>query len=243
MAERYFTEELTALEFHTLHKCLAAAAPEPLAWGLAAWFRLRGKLRWPLKPTYGAGDLDSGQIVSRDALPARALSRWAPIIEQLGDLGFSPLEYKIADTIGEKQNTVALLLDEPGSVIATLSWIRMRAGDSAIEKAPVEFNSYALSDPEIMTACVTTEELPLADMLQLPFVDPLVLSDTVRLAEIYRRHVARTAGRSCYQMSPGQASQEHRRRSERRFQWTLEKGLLRPLSPAEIAHVRTLRLE
>jgi hypothetical protein len=221
---------------------MSAAAPAPLAWALAAWFRLRGILRWPLKPTYGVGDWESGQVVPRESLPPRALSRWAPLIEQLGDLGFSPLLYKIADTIGQKQQAVAMFLDQPGSTIATLEWIRMRGAEGDIEKTPLEFNSYAPEDPEIMTARVTKEELPLADMLKLPFVDMLVLAGQP-LAETYRRHAARIEGRSCYQMNPESALQEHAKRSRRRFQWVLDQGLLRPLTEAEISQVRRLSLE
>ena len=242
MAQRYFAEELTAVGFQIMKRCMSAVAPAPLAWALAAWFRLRGIVRWPLKPTYGVGDLSSGEVVPREALPPRALSRWAPLLEQLGDLGFSPLLYKIADTIGQKQQAVALFLDQPGSTIATLEWIRMRGAEGTIEKTPLELNSYAPEDPEILTARVTKEELLLADMLKLPFVDMLMLAGHP-LAAIYRRHVERTHERSCYQMTSDAALQEHAKRSRRRFQWLVDQGLLRPMTEAEISHVRQMRLD
>jgi hypothetical protein len=243
MSDDYYTEEITALKFQTLNRCMSAIAPAPVGWTLAAWFRLRGLLHWPMKATYGVGGPNSGQVVERDALPARALSRCAPIIEQLGDLGFSPLQYAISDTIGQKHQVVVLFLDQPGSTLATLVWMRMRGGEGAIDKATVEFNSYAAEDPEIMTGYVAQEELVFADMLKLAFVDTLVLSNNLRLAEVYRRHVARTEGRSCYALTAETGIEEHRKRSLRRFQWTVEQGLLRRLSPAEVARVRQLRLE
>jgi hypothetical protein len=242
MAERYYTEEITAVKFRVLKQCFSAMLPGPLASGMAAWFRLRGILRWPLAATYGIGDVDSKRVVPREGLPARAVSLWAPQLKQLANLGFAPLEYGISDTIGQKQQAIALFLDEPGSTIATLQWIRMEGAEGPVEKVPIEFNSYAPEDPDVLTGCVTEEELPLADMLRLPFVNVLVLPDTLPLSAIYRRHVERTAGRSCYRME-GDALQEHRSRQQRRFEWTLQQGLMRPLSAAEVDRVRQLRLE
>ena len=241
MAQQYFTEEITAVKFATMKRSLSLYAPAWLATALAAWFRLRGILHGPLKATYGAGDSDSATIVPRDDLPPRALSRWAPILEQLGDLRFSPLRFGIADTIGQKQQVHALFLDEPGSTIATLQWIRMRGASGPIEKTPVEFNSYANADPEIMTGCVTEKELALAGMLTVPFVDTLVLADHLPLSDIYRQHLERTAGRSCFRMDPDAALAKHKTRNERRFRWTLDQGLLRPLTAREINRLRQLR--
>src|SRR5687768_14967304 len=111
MAERYYAEEVTAVRFRTLKRCFSASLPGPVAGALAAWFRLRGILHLPLKATYGVAGLESASVVSRDALPPRAASQWAPKLEQLADLKFTPLRYAIADTIGEKQQANVLLLD------------------------------------------------------------------------------------------------------------------------------------
>ncbi|NUQ63342.1 MAG: hypothetical protein HUU20_12755 [Pirellulales bacterium] len=243
MAEHYYTEEITAVGYRTLLKGFSAVAPAPLALALAAFFRLRGLLRWPLKPMYASGGVGSEREVARDGLPPRALSRWAPIIEQLADLGFSPLRYSLADVIGQKQQAAALFLDGPGSTIATLEWIRMRGGQGIEEKTPLELNSYAREDPEIMTASVAKEDLMLGDLLQLDFVDTLLLPNHVRLDEVYRRHLARTEGRFFYRMTPEAALKEHRARTQRRFSWALEQGFVRPLTPAEVSRVRELQLE
>ena len=243
MAECYYTEEITAVPFRTMRQCLSATVPGPVALALAGFFRLRGLLRWPLRPMYATGGVGTGQDVGRDQLPPRSLSRWAPIFEQLGDLGFSPLRFTIGDVIGEKQQATALFLDGHGSTIVTLEWIRMRGGAGIEEKTPLELNSYDRDDPEIMTAGLTREDLVLADLLRLEFVDAVALPNDLPLQEIYRRHLARTEGRSFYRMSPEAALKEHRTRSERRFRWALEQGYLRRLTDAEVSHVRELRLE
>lgn len=243
MAETYFAEEITAVPFRALRKSLSTVVPVPLAFVLAAFFRVRGILRWPLKPTYAVGGVGTEQEVGHEALPAQALSRWAPILEELRDLGFSPLKYSLADVIGEKQQAAAVFVDGPGSTIATLEWIRMRGGEGIEEKTPFEFNSYAHADPEVMTGSVTKEDMALSDMLKLEFVDLLVLPNHHRPSEIYQRHLDRIRGRSFYQMTPEAALMEHRKRTERRFQWALDAGLLRPLSSSEVSYVKEKWLE
>jgi len=243
MSERYFTEELTAVPFGTLKRAMSQGVPAWFAFCFAASTRLRGKLRWPLKPTYAVGGPGSERIVELDAMPPRAFSRWAPITEQFHDLGFQPLRYSIADVIGEKAHAAAIFLDKPGSTIATLEWIRMRGFRGFKERTPVELNSYADEDPEIMTAAANRGELVLAGMFQLEFVDMDFLSDRLSVEEVYEKHQARARGRPVYRMTPESALEEHEKRRDRRFARVLESGLMRPLSPVEIRRVREKRLE
>ncbi len=243
MAETYYAEEITAVPFGLLKKSLSVVLPGPAAFVVAAAFRLRGRLGMPLKPTYATGELGSEQNVSYDALPPRALSRWAPILEEFRDLGFVPLSYSLPDMIGEKEQAAAHFLDATGSTIATLEWMRMRGAKGIEERAPFEFNSYAKDDPEVMTGAAAKEDMVLADLLRLDFVDLQILPNHIRPTEIYRRHLERTHGRPFYQMSPEVAIEENRVRAKRRFQWLLDQGLLRPLRPAEVARVQEMWLE
>lgn len=243
MADTYYAEELTAVPFGAMSKSLSTMLPGPVAFAFAAFFKLRGLMGWPLKPTYAVGGLDSEREVTYDGLPPQALSRWAPILEDLRDCGFQPLRYTIGDTIGEKEQAAACFLDGSGSTIATLEWMRMRGGEGIEERTPLEFNSYADADPEIMTGLVTRQEMALADMLRLDFVDLLILPDDHRPLEVYQRHSRRTQGRSFYQMTPEAALMEHKKRTERRFQWAFDKGLLRLLKPNEIARLRQMWLD
>ena len=243
MADTYYTDEITAVPFGLLTKSLSSVLPSPAALVVAAALRIRGLMGWPLKPTYAVGELGSERNVAYDAIPPRALSRWAPILEELRDLGFAPLKYSLPDMIGEKEQAAAYFLDETGSTIATLEWMRMRGAEGIEEKTPFEFNSYAKDDPEIMTGSVAKEDMVLSDLLQLDFVDLLVLPNHHRPSEIYQRHLERTRGRSFYQMTPEAAVEENRVRTKRRFEWVLNQSLLRPLSPAEVARVREMWLE
>ena len=243
MANTYYTEEITAVPFGVMRKGLSAVAPAPIAFVFAAVFRIRGLLGMPLKPSYAVGELGSERDVSYDELPTHAVSKWAPILEELRDLGFAPLKYTLPDIIGEKEQAAACFLDNAGSTIATLEWMRMRGAQGIEEKTPFEFNSYAREDPEVMTGSVTKEDMALADMLKLDFVDLEVMPSTLRPTEVYQRHLDRIKGRSFYEMTSEAAIQENRARTKRRFEWVVDQGLLRPLSPAEVARVSEMWLE
>jgi len=242
MAERYYTEELTTIPFKTMRRSMAAMIPGPLAFGVAAYFRLRGLLRWPLPPTYATGDVGSERVVAWESLPARALSRWAPLIEQFRDLHFRPLKYSIGDTIGVKQQAAAVFLDAAGTTLATLEWIRMRGADGITEQSPFEFNSYAAEDPELMTGVVEDSARAMADLLKIAFVDAVLVSNRLTVAAAYRQHLTRIEGRPVFCLASEAALQEHERRRARRFAWAVQAGLLRWLSTAEVARVRKLVL-
>jgi hypothetical protein len=238
MARQYFAEEITAVPFEILARSLCNVAPAAFAYPLAAFFRLRGMVSWPLRPMYAVGELGSERIVDPTELPTRALSRWAPLIKQLDDLGFIPLKYAIADMIGEKEHVAAVFLDALGTTMVTLEWLRMRGADGLEEKSPFEFNSYGDEDPEIMTGAMNKEDLILADMLTLDFVDAELLSNEMSLRQVYYRHKERIRSRTFYQMTTEAALKEHETRTVRRFTWAVERGLLRSLSQREIERLR-----
>ena len=241
-ATTYYAEELTAAPFASMARGLKNILPAPMAYAIAAYFRLRGMLRWPLKAEYAVGGIGSGTEAPREAMPPRALSRWAPILEQLQDLGFQPLQYRIMDVIGAKEQAAAVFLDSAGGTLATLEWIRLRGAGGPEEQTPLEFNSYGADDPEIMTGWIKEEHIAMCDMLRLEFVDIEFHPDTRSIARVYRKHQERVAGRSIFTMTPEAALAEHRKRAERRFNWLVGRGLLRPLRESEIAAVRQGRL-
>lgn len=234
----YFTEEVTAVPFGVLARALSGTIPAPLAYAIAALFRIRGLLRWPLRPTHAVGGPHSGRDVPRQSLPLAAQTRWAAILQRLEELGFRPLKFTIADIIGPKEHVAGVFLDAPGTTLLTLEWMRMPGAGGMEEASPYEFNSYADDDPEIMTGAVRPQDLPLADMLQLDFVDLEVHSNELAVGQVYQRHLARIEGRKFCPMSPEEALREHERRKERRFRWVLDRGLMRRLSDREVETLR-----
>lgn len=243
MAKTYYAEELTAVPFMTMAKALSNTIPAPIAYPIAACFRLRGLVRWPLKPTYGVGELGSELEVEKDALPPRALAKMAPLFETLHDLGFTPLKFAIADVIGEKEHVAALWMDQQASTLATCEWMRMRGADGVEEATPVELNSYCGDDPDLMTGWLPKEHIALSEMLRLDFVEMHCVANSTPLRVAYERHQQRSAARSdLFQMTREAALEEHQRRAQRRFDWVVDRGLLRPMSPKEVQRVKQLAL-
>ncbi len=64
-----------------------------LARAVSGWYRLRRRLGWYYPPIYGMADLNYSESVSQSQVPSDALSKWAPLIEQLHDLQFQAVNF------------------------------------------------------------------------------------------------------------------------------------------------------
>jgi hypothetical protein len=241
MGNEYFVEDLGAIPFRLSVNTFKKFMPSVFAYPFAAYYRICDLIGWRSKPRYAFGTPESGTTVPPDELPARAMSRWAPILERLSDLGFRSVHFKIGDRIGARESAVALFLDGVGSTLATLEWFRI-PGNGIAEQTPLEFNSYGADDPETMTGMVAEEHMGLADMFKLDFVDSVFVSNKVRLERVYQQHQERIRGRSHYVLPLDLAAEEHTKRARRRFNWLLERRIIRQLSPAEIERVKQHRL-
>jgi hypothetical protein len=224
----YYAEEMTAIPFGLLKRMFAQFLPRPVAWGLAAYFRMRGLLRWTPRPTYGIGGVGSAREVPKDQLPSSAISMWAPILEQLTDLGFRHLSYRVGDDIGKKESACAMLLDPTQSVFAIVEWVCVEGVD---DQCPIEFDSYFEDDPDVMTGAMPEQNLALADAFDLDFVD------TIRIERLYKRHLRRIGQRRPLCFAAETAVAENDDRSRRRFDAMVKKRMLRELKPREIERI------
>lgn len=237
MATEYYAEELTSVPFKIQARLFLNSLPGWMAYPMAAYFRGRGILRWPLTPTHAVGGVGSGRTVQESELPPRATSRWAPLVEQFVDLGFRHLKYSMDEVIGGKEHAAVTFLSGDGSIVATVEWICL-LGDTEQDRTTYELNSYADHDPEFMTAAMHPDDLVLAEMLTLDFVESKSHSMRLPVRRVVESHQARIQGRSVFHMTPEAALAEHARRAARRFQWALETGLLRRLRPREVTALK-----
>ena len=231
----YYTEELTAIRFRTMKTMFAQMAPGYIAFPLAAYFRMRGILGWRPRPSYGTGGVGSARQVARNQLPSRAVALFAPLLEQLDDLGFETLAYRLGDNIGTKQSAATLLLDQTQTVFAIVEWVAIQG---APDQTPVEFDSYFEGDPDVLTAATSAQNLALTDAFQLDFVDQMYVADEIRLERLYSKHRLRIASRGPRIFAREVALQEHDHRSQRRFDAMLKKGLLRVLTTRELKRIK-----
>lgn len=238
MSTRYYTEDTKNIPFRFLVHAISPMMPKPLAWVVAGTIRLFGKFGKGLPPAYGSGFPGSERVGEPGDLPASAIARWAPILEQLKDLDFEPLKCAISDTVGVKMNCSTLLLDPPGTTIAILEWSRINAANGIEEVTPLEFNSYRDDAPDIVTGVVRKIDVPMSEMLEIDSVEMISLEDNRPLAQRYQEHRDRCQGKRVLQMTFDKALEVARERAEKRFDQLLETGIIRELKPAEIEKLR-----
>ncbi|EMI43056.1 hypothetical protein RRSWK_04357 [Rhodopirellula sp. SWK7] len=244
---------IDAIPFGTMVRFLKKTIPLPIAIGVTLYFRVRKWLGISVIPAYGSGGPDNGEVVERQSMPPRPMSRWAAWLEQLDDLGFTVLRFSIGDHIGAKESAWAILLDSDRTTFATLQWFRMPGADGIEERRLIEFNTVvnrrggrnATSVPttELMTAVVSESDLGLQDAFVLDYIDTAYLPESVGLMKAWKNHVERLANYTTRSHSEDEAIRVYDRLTQGRFDWVLDKGYLRELTPKEIRLIAKNRLE
>lgn len=234
MASRYYSIEISQVPFRYLCHAIGATMPRPVAWLIAAMIRLGSKVGLRLPPTYGDAFPGEEHLIDPQQLPPQAIARWAPLLEQLRDLGFEPLKTEHVPTVGGKLHYSTVLLDRPGTTMATLEWTRTSMGESFEEDVPLELNSYCDQGHDVVTGIVRKRDVPMAEVLQLDFVDMISVENNRPLAQRYREHQERQQGRRILQLTAEEALPVMRQRGEQRFNSLLAQGLLRELTAAEV---------
>lgn len=208
--------------------------PKPAAWIVAALIRIAGKFGKGLPPSHGVGFPGTEKIVGPEELPAPAIARWAPALEQLRDLGFEPLKCEIAQTVGTKLNCSTTLIDELGTTTAVLEWSRMKGAKGMEEVTPLELNSYREDNPDIVTAVVRKTDIAMSEMVNIDSVDMISLENSHPIAQRYQEHLDRCQGKSVKGLTLDEALAFIHDRAEKRFAALLETGIIRELQPKEI---------
>ncbi len=239
---QYYAEDTSAVPFRLLCVALKPMMPWPAAWLVAVLIRLGGKLGFRLPLTYGVGYPDTETEIDPQELPPGAISLWAPILEQLRDLGFQPLKCERMATVGTKLHCSTVLLNQPGNTTAILEWTRMMGAKGIEENTPLEFNSYVDDAPDVVTGVVRKVDVPMSEMLQLESVEMISLENNRPLAESYQQHRQRCEGRHVLRLSEENALQVVRDRGQQRFEALLESGILCELSSAEVDRLREMDL-
>lgn len=242
MEARYYSEDTAKIPFKFLVHAISPMMPKPFAWITAGVIRIMGKFGKGLPPSHGTGFPDTEKVVGPEDLPAPAIARWAPLLEQLKDLGFEPLKSEIAATVGVKLSCSTTLLDAPGTTVASLVWTRMNAANGMEEITPLELNSYRDDAPDIVTGVTRKIDVPMAEMLQLDSVEMISFDDTRPLAQRYQEHQDRCQGKRVMQLNHDTALRVIRERAQQRFEGLMQQGLIRELRPEEIERLRQVDL-
>ncbi len=238
MDVRYYSDDSARMPFGILVKSISSQVPQPWAWLVAAEIRIRCMFGKKRRPPYGVGFPGTERVVSPSDLPAPAIARWAPILEQLRDLGFEQLKCEIAQIVGVKLSCSVTLLDRPGSTVAILEWSRLNGPGGMVEITPLELDSYREDAPDIVTGVVRKIHVPTAGMIKLDSVEMINLDNTRPLAQRYQEHRNRCQGKTVKQLTINGALEIIRDRAQTRFDGLLKSGILRELNPQEIEELR-----
>ena len=242
MSDEYYTDVIDSLPFATKVELFKRQMPRWLAFCMAAWFALWFFLGRVPRPRYAARWKSTFVNQLREEMPARALSRWAPRIERLGDLGFSVLGWSKSETIGAKQEAVVLLLNEQGTSLAQVLWIRMIGGHGIEEQTRASFTSFRSDGTELLTAALPDDQLMLTKVLVPDYVNGCFLADTVPVEKVYQQHSGRPDLDGTLKFSRDEALVQYEQYRVRFFQHARDAGFIRLLSPDEVEFTRGLDL-
>ncbi|MEM8944088.1 MAG: hypothetical protein AAGD11_02815 [Planctomycetota bacterium] len=242
MENRYYSENISKIPLPMLVQALAATMPRWIAWVLAIVVRTVDRFGKGLPPSHGVGFVGTEKVVGVDAIPAPAIARWAPLLEQLRDLGFEPIKCELAETVGTKLNCSTTLLDKLGTTTAIVEWSRMKGSAGMEEITPIELNSYRENAADIVTGIVRKIDVPMASMFEVDGVDMISLENNCPLAQRYQEHRDRCHDRQLMRLDTESALKVVHDRAQRRFAALLKTGFLRELTAEEITELRNADL-
>jgi hypothetical protein len=235
----YYTEDCDKLPFATSVELYQQQLPRWLAVYLAAWLRFRAFIGMPPRPESASRWSPDFEWQTRDEMPAKALSRWAPHLERLQDCGFNICGWSRSDTIGAKEEANAFLLDESGTTLATILWIRM-AAKHCIEQTQVSFTSYKNDGGEIVTMALPDDQQLLTGAVVPDYADLLSLAKSTSVVKVYRTHCERPGVADSIAFSSEGVCKHFRQQRIRLFEHSCNIGLIRTLSLREVEYAKRL---
>lgn len=233
MSTRYYTENLAKIRYKHLKQALAPTAG-PLAGLMAGGLRLAFMAGVRLPAAHGDGFPGSERTIDPAELPSAAVAKWAPILEQLRDLGFEPLRTCQDQTVGAKLHFGTTLYNPTGNAVAILEWTRMAGAGGFEENTPLELNAYIDGGPDIVTGVVRRQDIAMADLVQIESAEIVSFDNRRPLGELYAQHRERCAGKDVIAVGEENVEALVDARARQRFDELLQSGLLRELSPDEV---------
>lgn len=226
----YFVEDAEKLPFAISVKIFERHLPHFVAVWLAWWLRFRKRVGFPVRPLYATHWDPAVKWRLREDMPAQALSRWSPLIEQLEDLDFRACGWLKSDTIGQKEEAFACFLNGAGNMMATLLWLRIRT----IEQTQLSLISYRNDGTEILTAALPEDQQMMAVAVVPGFVDLVCAAANTSPVKLNRIHSERPELTEAMHFACDSLKSHYKQQRIRFFEHARNAGFLRPLSDREI---------
>lgn len=230
MSEDYYTEDPESLPYNINVALYAHHIPRIIAIIVVRWRRFR---RWIGRPVLQASASRWHERIdwhSHADMPAQALSRWAPIIEQLEDLGFEIVGRILSDTIGTKTEATIFLLDRSGQTVATIIW--MQIGD--IQQTQLTMTSYLHDGTEIATLALPPDQQIMLEYIAPAYMLTQSMSHRTSPKKLFHTHGQRTQVSEAVVFTPNTFLPFYQKQRKTFFEHSCQKGTLRQLHPKEV---------
>lgn len=204
--------------------------PRFMAVVLVRWRRFRRWLGCPVTPLSASRWYDLTAWDSHADMPSQALSRWAPIIEQLENLGFEICGRIRSDTIGSKTEATIFLRDASGQTIASIIWMQI----GSIEQTLLAMTSYLHEGIEIATLALPPDQQLMLNSIAAPYMQAVALSHHTLPRKLFQAHTERPEVAKAIVFTADTFLPYYRDRRKEFFDYSLGKGTLRQLRPNEV---------
>ncbi|MCA9050873.1 MAG: hypothetical protein KDA89_19180 [Planctomycetaceae bacterium] len=226
----YYAEDPESLPWDVNVSLYAQHLPRIIAACLAGWLRFRRWLGFPVTPLSASRWHELTAWHSHEDMPSQALSRWAPVIEQLEDLGFTICGRIRSDTIGPKTEATIFLLDESGRTVATIVWLKV----GSIQQTTLSMTSYLQDGIEIATLALPPDQQQMLEFMAPPYMQAVAVSHRTSPRQQFQTHTKRPDVARAIAFTADTFLPYYRIRRKEFFESSLNKRTIRPLSPREI---------
>lgn len=229
----YFAEDTESLPYDINVSLYAQHLPRFMAVVLVGWRRFRRWLGRPVTPVSASRWCELTAWHSHTDMPSQALSRWAPIIEQLEDLGFEICGRICSDTIGSKTEATIFLRDASGQTIASIIWMQI----GSIEQTLLTMTSYLHGGTEIATLALPPDQQLMLQLIAAPYMQAVAMSHRTSPGKLFQVHTERPEVADAIVFTADTFLPYYRDRRKAFFDHSHNKGIIRQLRPDEVLHI------
>ncbi len=235
-ASDYYTDDINELPFSTIVDLYANNMPRFMATLFVGWGRLRAKLGFRAMPMYASMWDPDFEWHQRSDMPAKSLSRMAPWLEKLEDIGFEVSGWIRSKIVGSKEEVNCFLLSESGDTVAQLLWLQI----GTFEQSQLTYISYRGDGTELTTAGLPPEQQQLVACLAPEYISFVSRSNDMSPRDLYRVHTERPEMAAAISLTHDTFGSLYPIQRERFFESCLERRVLRPLSEKEFRYLKSV---
>jgi hypothetical protein len=201
---------------------------------------VRKALGWKLRPAFALRRATELPRVSERSVPADVLERFVPVRRACQAGGLHPCFLTKPPYLGGRTVYAAAFLSEDGLISAVAALIVTTAGRTVVENLVFLCESQTTGGKKLVTQPIdaVTDAAYVREGLALPEIDLLPLSLSADASQAIAAHRERIAGRAdLIRFDAESLGTMIVTSSQRYFDWRVERGLLVPVPPRDLARL------